>query len=257
MQPAAVRDDRRRDDAPVSGRRHGQPRPSVEVPKGRVGPADSEGSIRSGGLSGDVHTVDLYSVQEFDRLRDPHHELEGRSVRRLRVTRANRSCPTRTLASQGCTAGGQEGLRRVEEVRVGRLAPVRDGRRAGGGDRGRPGRQAEVGEDLLDDGRRGDEGEDAAPAAAGTGQDVARMCRVLNGLWCRRTFRWRTSARMWGASRRVETDRVRLREEVADRATRLVADGVATDLATRLAIEKALVDRGYLRVTPGRLVLRA
>jgi hypothetical protein len=50
----------------------------------------------------------------------------------------------------------------------------------------------------------------------------------------------------------VTDDRAQLHDEVLDRAARLRGDGLDDDLAMRLAIEKALTIRGYLRVLERR-----
>jgi hypothetical protein len=76
---------------------------------------------------------------------------------------------------------------------------------------------------------------------------LARMIETLNMSWRRRSLDWRTAAEVWQARPRIEVDRDELRDEVNDRAARLRAhlegDPDGTELARRLAIEQALVER--------------
>ena len=81
------------------------------------------------------------------------------------------------------------------------------------------------------------------------------MKTALNEQWLRPTLGWRTAAQCWETRRPVDDDREQLHHEVQQRAARLRARSVASDLATRLAIEQALTVKGYLRVTPGRTAL--
>jgi transposase InsO family protein len=96
-------------------------------------------------------------------------------------------------------------------------------------------------------------GDDLAPGSLVTA--MARMRSALNETWRRRSLDWRTAAEIWALRPTMQEDRIALHDEVTDRAARLRADDIDEDLAMRLAIEKALTDRGYLRVTPGRRVL--
>lgn len=77
------------------------------------------------------------------------------------------------------------------------------------------------------------------------------MLTAVNELWCRRTLAWQTPYEAWCARPRLEVDRRELREEVDERAARIGQEmqrrGKPADLARRLAIEKALENRGYLR----------
>jgi len=85
---------------------------------------------------------------------------------------------------------------------------------------------------------------------------LATMRSSLNSLWRRPTLGWRTAHEGWEARPPVDDDREQLHHEVEQRAACLRARGVAEDLAMRLAIEQALINRGYLDITPGRKVLR-
>jgi hypothetical protein len=89
--------------------------------------------------------------------------------------------------------------------------------------------------------------------------DWERMRFALNALWRRPTLSWQTAASVWEGRQAVTDDRDELRDEVHDRAARLRRESsrpIDERLAMRLAIEKALARRGYLRVHPGRRVLR-
>ncbi len=77
----------------------------------------------------------------------------------------------------------------------------------------------------------------------------AAMMSALNRLWRRRTLGWRTAEEVWMKRPLLTDDRARLRDEVLERAARLRSDDIDDDLAMRLAIEKALTNRGYLRVS--------
>ncbi len=80
---------------------------------------------------------------------------------------------------------------------------------------------------------------------------IGRMLRALNGLWPRRTLAWRTAEEVWRERPPVLVDRTALRDEVRDRADRIRHGGVRgapADLAERLAIEQALIKRGFLVV---------
>jgi len=83
-----------------------------------------------------------------------------------------------------------------------------------------------------------------------------RMIESLSSRWPRRTLGWCTAADAWNARPAVVDDRDALRQEVDDRAARLRRSlddvrGVPADLAERLAIEQALIERGYLRTWKG------
>lgn len=83
-------------------------------------------------------------------------------------------------------------------------------------------------------------------------RETGHMLDVLNRRWRRRTLDWCTSASLWDARPPLTEDRAALREEVEDRAAHLRAKNVEDTMATRLAIEQALIKRGYLRVQSGR-----
>lgn len=77
------------------------------------------------------------------------------------------------------------------------------------------------------------------------------MLEAVNALWRRRRLNWQTASEVWSARSPLLIDRQVLREEVRDRARRIAhrlkCRGQPTDLAERLAIERTLERRGYLR----------
>lgn len=81
--------------------------------------------------------------------------------------------------------------------------------------------------------------------------ELARMLRVLNELWPRRSLGWESAAAVWRRRRPLGIDRDALRLEVEHRAARLRERlgprRRATKLAGRLAIEQALEDRGLVK----------
>lgn len=81
--------------------------------------------------------------------------------------------------------------------------------------------------------------------------ELDRMKTALNELWRRPTLGWRSAAECWATRPPLDDDRDLLHDEVEQRMQRLVAHGVEEDLAMRLAIEQALIERGYLQITPG------
>jgi transposase len=85
--------------------------------------------------------------------------------------------------------------------------------------------------------------------------ECARMVGSLSTLWPRRTLGWCTASDAWERRPALVEDRAALREEVDDRAARLRrhldARGAPAGLAERLAIEQALIARGYLRLEVG------
>jgi hypothetical protein len=85
--------------------------------------------------------------------------------------------------------------------------------------------------------------------------ELDRMKRALNERWLRPTLGWRSAAQCWEARRTVDNERGSFLDEVRDRAARLRGRRVESRLAMRLAIEQALTQRGYLRVTRGRKAL--
>jgi transposase-like protein len=80
---------------------------------------------------------------------------------------------------------------------------------------------------------------------------LAAMLRAVNALWRRQSLHWQTAAEVWNARPPLTIDRKRFREEVHDRALRIVRTlkvrGQPADLAERIAIERTLEHRGYLR----------
>jgi transposase len=80
---------------------------------------------------------------------------------------------------------------------------------------------------------------------------LERMLYGVNDIWKRRTLGWKTAAEAWSARPQLKIDRPALREEVQERTARIARElelrGKPADLAERLAIEKALETRGYLR----------
>lgn len=87
-------------------------------------------------------------------------------------------------------------------------------------------------------------------------EDLDAMTTALNALWRRPTLGWRTAEEAWLARPILDENRDLLRDEVEQRTGRLRAHGVSDDLATRLAIEQALIERSHLTITPGRPALR-
>ncbi len=73
----------------------------------------------------------------------------------------------------------------------------------------------------------------------------------VNDLWRRRSLQWQTATERWNARPQLTTNRSAFREEVHDRALRIARTlshhGQPADLAERLAIERTLELRGYLR----------
>ena len=81
--------------------------------------------------------------------------------------------------------------------------------------------------------------------------ELDRMKTALNELWLRPTLGWRSAATCWASRPPLDDDRDELHDEVQRRTRRLVALDVEEDLAMRLAIEQALIDRGYLQIVSG------
>lgn len=86
-------------------------------------------------------------------------------------------------------------------------------------------------------------------------QECKEMIATLNGAWPRATLTWRTSQQAWASRPTIIDDRDELREEVHHRAARIRRQaegrGATVAMAERLAIEAALINRGYLRLVPG------
>src|SRR5438067_9649770 len=95
--------------------------------------------------------------------------------------------------------------------------------------------------------RRGWLGPVSPADAAELEEELAGMRLALNGIWRRRSLGWRTAAEIWKARPPIEVDRDELRDEVSDRAARLrkhlAGRPDAVELAGRLAIEQALIER--------------
>ena len=94
------------------------------------------------------------------------------------------------------------------------------------------------------------------PLRAVTQSHLDAMRTALNCLWRRPTLAWRSAAELWAARPPLDDDRYELYDEVQHRAAKLRAQRVEEDLAMRLAIEQALTQRGLLKITPGRSLLR-
>ena len=84
---------------------------------------------------------------------------------------------------------------------------------------------------------------------------LAQMLDGVNRLWKRRTLDWKTASEVWNQRPRLVIDRRALREEVMERTARIAraleCRGKPADLAERLAIERTLELKGYLRKEPG------
>ena len=81
------------------------------------------------------------------------------------------------------------------------------------------------------------------------------MLRAVNELWPRRSLNWRTPRYVWDNRQQVEENRDALRDEVTERAARIARESktrdVPPDFFQRIAIERALEKRGYLRRQKG------
>ena len=86
------------------------------------------------------------------------------------------------------------------------------------------------------------------------GVDLDAMMRVLNAR-PRGTLAWRSAEEAWRTRPRIDVDRQALAEDVNDRAARLRhtlrTAAAPQDLAWRLAVRQALVDRQLLRIEKG------
>lgn len=80
---------------------------------------------------------------------------------------------------------------------------------------------------------------------------LAELLVGVNDLWRRRSLQWQTATERWNARPRLTINRRAFREEVHDRAIRIARTlshhDQPADLAERLAIERTLEHRGYLR----------
>jgi transposase InsO family protein len=81
------------------------------------------------------------------------------------------------------------------------------------------------------------------------------MITALNCLWRRPSLNWQTAHEVWMNRPPLDDDRTEFHDEVFSRAARLRCEGLAPDLAMRLAIEQALIKKGYLRIVTSRRVL--
>lgn len=91
------------------------------------------------------------------------------------------------------------------------------------------------------------------PRVADIDRELEPMRHALNELWPRRALGWQTPADHWTRRPILIEDRAALRREAQRRAALLMARDAAADedWAWRIAIEQALIDRGYLRMTTG------
>jgi hypothetical protein len=85
--------------------------------------------------------------------------------------------------------------------------------------------------------------------------NLDRMKSALNERWLRPTLGWKSAAELWQTRRSFEDERSSFLDEIDERVARLRDHGLDLRLATRLAIEQALAQKGYLRVTLGRKAL--
>ena len=85
--------------------------------------------------------------------------------------------------------------------------------------------------------------------------ETERMVTGLNDLKPRSTLAWRTPAKLWRGRQEVRLDRQALRDEVAELVAHLKrkeeARGWAAGFAERLAIERALIEKGFLGLERG------
>jgi hypothetical protein len=81
------------------------------------------------------------------------------------------------------------------------------------------------------------------------------MLDDLNSIWPRKALGWRTPRQLWDNRPRVDENRVLFQNEVRQRAARIAAESTSRDLPKdffeRIAFERALVVRGYLRCVEG------
>jgi hypothetical protein len=92
-------------------------------------------------------------------------------------------------------------------------------------------------------------------AASNGPVDLDAMMAALNGRWRRSTLGWDTAQELWQRRPVIDVDRNSLAEDVNDRATRLRrklnTSPSPQDLAWRIAVKQALVNRGLLRIEKG------
>ena len=91
--------------------------------------------------------------------------------------------------------------------------------------------------------------------APGGPVDLDNMMAALNGRWRRSTLGWSTAEELWKRRPVIDVDRNALAEDVHDRATRLRyalhVPSRPQDMAWRIAVKQALVQRGLLKVEKG------
>jgi transposase len=85
--------------------------------------------------------------------------------------------------------------------------------------------------------------------------ELDRMKSALNERWLRPTLGWKSAAQVWNTRRSFDDERGSFLDEIDERAARLRNRGLDPRLAMRLAIEQALTQKGYLRITSGRKAL--
>jgi hypothetical protein len=86
-------------------------------------------------------------------------------------------------------------------------------------------------------------------------EDFEAMMAALNESWRRATLGWCTAGELWRQRPTLDVDRKQLFRDVHERAARLArrldSTPRARDIAWRLAVKQALVERGLLRVENG------
>jgi transposase InsO family protein len=85
--------------------------------------------------------------------------------------------------------------------------------------------------------------------------ELTRMKSALNERWLRPTLGWKSAVEIWETRRSFDYERTSFLDEIHERAARLRAHDLDQRLAMRLAIEQALTQKGYLRVTLGTKAL--
>jgi hypothetical protein len=92
-------------------------------------------------------------------------------------------------------------------------------------------------------------------AASSEPLDLDAMMAALNGRWRRCTLGWHTALELWNTRSRIDVDREALADDVNERAAhlrrKLNAEPRPQDLAWRLAVKQALINRGLLRIEKG------
>lgn len=95
----------------------------------------------------------------------------------------------------------------------------------------------------------------AVPSSDALAALSAGMLRAVNELWPRPNLGWRTARQVCENRRRVDENRDELREEVSERARRIARESktreLPSDFFERIALERALEKRGYLRRQEG------